>query len=69
MEESISHVLADFIDHAHQLRNRLRKDGQKLTTAEVDILREQLHDLSVVANEVQEMQLFKSRHREGEDAA
>ena len=69
MEESVSHALADFIDHANQLRNRLRKDGEKLTAAEVDILRAQLHDLSVVAKEVQELLLFKARDRAGEDAA
>jgi len=69
MEESVSHTLADFIDHANQLRNRLRKDGGKLTAAEVDILLAQLHDLSVVANEVQEMLLFKARDRAGQDAA
>jgi len=69
MEESVSHAVADFIDHANQLRKRLRKDGEKLTVAEVDILRAQLHDLIVVANDVQEMLLFKARHREGEDAA
>ena len=69
MEKSVSHALADFIDHANQLRNRLRKDGEKLTAAEVDILRAQLHDLSVVAKEVQEMLLFKARDRAGEDAA
>ena len=69
MEESVSHTLADFIDHANQLRNRLRKDGEKLTGAEVDILRAQLHDLSVIAKEVQELLLFKARDHAGEDAA
>ena len=69
MEESVSHAVSDFIDHANQLRNRLRKDGGKLTAAEVDILLAQLHDLSVVANEVQEMLLFKARDRAGQDAA
>lgn len=69
MEESVSHTLADFIDHANQLRNRLRKDGEKLTGAEVDILRAQLHDLSVIAKEVQELLLFKARDHAEEDAA
>ena len=69
MEESVSHALADFIEHANQLRNRLRKDGEKLTAAEVDILRAQLHDLSVVAKKVQELLLFKARDHAGEDAA
>ena len=69
MEESVSHAVANFIDRANQLRNRLRNDGQKLTAVEVGILLAQLHDLSVVANEIQEMLLFQARDRAGQDAA
>ena len=69
MEESVSHAVANFIDRANQLRNRLRNDGQKLTAVEVGILLAQFHDLSVVANEIQEMLLFQARDRAGQDAA